>query len=174
MGVGLTARILERIERWFLDPVPIVSLVLARIIFGGILVGAYLSILPDIGALYGPRGLPGPQPIQSFDTANVFIPGRDFINAAFPSLPPSLFWILFAILIASAAAFSVGYKTRFAGAVALALHVVFVRCRNPAAQWGWAEFIQPLMLYVIAAPTGRYLSVDAYLRRSHGAAPCRR
>jgi hypothetical protein len=160
----------ERIERWFLDPVPIVALVLARIVYGAVLVCAYLAILPDVGALYGPRGLPGPAPIQSFDPT-VFIPARDVVNAAFPSLPPSVFWMLFALLIASAAAFSVGYKTRVAGTVALVLHVVLARCRNPLAQWGWAAFIQPLMLYVIAAPTGRYLSVDAYLRRSDGAAP---
>jgi hypothetical protein len=156
--------VIERVERWFFDPQPLLPLVLARIIFGLTLFLAYLMRWPDVQMLYGPRGLPGPALIQDLDPLPTpFQPIIALVNGSGAHLPPSAIWIAYAALLVAALCFALGWRTRAAGVATLLLHLVFVRVRNPLADWGWAEMIQPFLAYVIAAPSGRHLSIDARL-----------
>jgi hypothetical protein len=58
----------------------------------------------------------------------------------------------------------VGYRTRITGGVALLLHVAF-HGRNEFVFWGWAEILTAFTLYVLLAPSGRGLGVDAWRQR---------
>jgi hypothetical protein len=49
-----------------------------------------------------------------------------------------------------------------AGVAALVLHLAF-HGRNEFLFWGWADMITPFLIYVVLAPSGRRLSVDAVL-----------
>jgi hypothetical protein len=160
----------DRVAGWLFEPAPVLPLVLARIAFGAVLFAAYLQSFPDVLALFGSSGLAGPQwPV---------LPGRvrpsplaAWLDAQLGAPPDPLIWLCYVGLLLSSLAFAIGWRTRASGLVALALHVFFEATRLPWAFWGWAQHIQPLVLYVELSRAGRFASLDDWLRRRRSGEP---
>ena len=159
---------LASLETWWLAPRPLQALCGARIVFGSVLFVAYAIRIPALQDLFGPRGIGGPALAEK-------VPG---LPALHPAVLPGLDLLrqipderaisaLFALLLASLAAFAIGYRTRVAGALSLALHLLFW-ARNPIAYAGWASFVIAPLGYVVLAPVGRHWSIDSWLRRRRG------
>lgn len=159
---------LAALERWWLAPRPLQALIGARIVFGAVVFIAYALRLPAYLDLFGPRGIGGPE-----------------FAARMPELPPlhaeiapfldvlrlvpseAAITALYALLMLASAAFTVGLFTPVAGALTWLLHVLFW-VRNPIAFVGWASYLPAPLLYVVLAPVGRHLSIDAWRRRRRG------
>lgn len=164
----------ERLTAFFFAPCPMYALVLARVILGLVLFCCYLNRLPDAQQLYGPQGLLGPELASQQDVEDLYGPAASFaawgdvLRAVVPPPSEAGVWALLAVLLTCSLAFAVGCFTRTSGCIALALHHFFVAFLDPYSYWGWSVHIQPLLVYVLLAPTGRVLSVDAWrrLRRS--------
>jgi hypothetical protein len=162
---------LDALERWFLAPRPLHALVAARIVFGSVLFVAYALRAPAALDLFGPDGIGGPGLEARVPGLPPFHPGAaPFLDLVrqIPSEPAVA--IVYATLLASAAAFTLGAFTRIAGALAWTLHLLFW-ARNPIAYVGWASFLIGPLLYVVLAPVGRHLSIDAWWRRRRGLPP---
>ena len=120
----------------FFAPQPMQALVVSRIVLGLILFAFYAHALPDVPTLWGPEGLGGYALHQRSD---LDLGGRPLEAplrwlAHNPSV--ELIWLLYALLLATSLAFSLGFWTRPAGAIALLLHSLFY-ARNYHAYWGW-------------------------------------
>jgi hypothetical protein len=164
--VGLIARLVDSVDRFFFAPRAIHALVLARVVFGLSLFLCYLNRLPDAADLYGPSGLLGPALATPLDMADLYgdAPVFQAWTGLLRSLPPPSTAAVFAMLAAlmgSALAFALGLFTRASGCIALFLHHFFVVMLDPYSYWGWSMHIQPLMAYVILSQAGRYGSLDA-------------
>lgn len=161
---------LDAWERWLLAPRPLHALVGARIVFASTLLVAYALRAPVHQDLFGPAGIGGPETFARLPGLPPFHPAiagpLDLLRSA-ASAP--VVTALYALLLASLAALAVGFRTRVAGGLALSLHLLFW-ARNPLAFAGWAGFVNGPLAYVVLAPVGRHLSVDAWLRRRQGAA----
>lgn len=159
---------MSAVRSWLFAPRPIQPLVIARIVFGGVVFLCHLVRLPDLQTLYGPEGLVGP---RWFPQLKPYKGGFSWdaeaalwLDRILPPLTPELIAALYALLLVASLCFALGFRTRASGIVTLLLFVYFSRARLPFAYWGWPRHLQALMLYVIAAPTGRQLSLDAWLR----------
>jgi hypothetical protein len=145
----------------------------ARIGFGLALFWSYFSLLPSFSVALGPDGLLGASFLDDVPGPTVGRATTEHVRWLQAVPEPAVLWALYYLLLAAAVAFIVGYRTRLAGAAALVLHLAF-HGRNEFVFWGWADMITPFLLYVVLAPSGRRLSVDALLaerarRRSLGA-----
>jgi len=163
---GARARFAAALARFF-APQPQQGMVAARIGFGLVLFGAWVSKAPALQALYGPEGVGG---FASHQRAPGLAAGRP-LEAAWQHLhrleSPEAVTALWVLLLLASGAFAAGYRTRLAGLVALGLHALF-QARSYAVMGDWAVMIKPWLLYVILAPSGRRLSVDAWLRARRG------
>ena len=157
---------------WFFAPQPIHALVAARVVFGFALLSCYLVRLPDARALYWPTGLTGPETFQNLRAAPAAVEWlARVVEAWFPTISAGAMAGLYALLLLSALCFMLGFRTRLAGSLALAIHAYLVWGRDPFAYWGWGEHIQVLFLYLVLAPTGRVFSLDAWLAGRRGQPP---
>jgi hypothetical protein len=155
---------------WLFEPATVLPLVLARIVFGGILFVAYLQRLPDVMALFGSEGLAGAHwPIAPGTTAPPSL--ASWLDARLAAPSDGLVWLCYTGLLASSLAFATGWRARASGLLALALHLFFERTRLPWTFWGWANHIEPLILYVSLSPAGRFASLDDWLRRRRSGEP---
>lgn len=151
-----------RIERWFLGPAPLDGLAAARIAFGATLFLCYAARAPVVMDYWGPGGFGGALFLASVPDA------PPLEHRVWPALAwlrvvrsEAAVWALWSALLAASAAFALGWRTRLAGAVALALHVSFY-ARNPFAYDGsWAQYLTGPLLYTVLAPSGRLWSLDA-------------
>lgn len=161
----------DGLETWFLAPRPIHALVGARIIFGATLFIAYALRAPAVLDLWGPRGFGGPDLMAR-------VPG---VPPLHPGLAPALDLLrhvssdavvmaLYVLVLVASLAFTVGAATRISGAILFALHFLFW-ARNPVAYVGWGTYVNAPLLYLVLAPVGRRVSVDAWLRRRRGLPP---
>lgn len=152
------------VDRFFFSPLPQQGMVACRIGFGLLLLVAYAARAGRVPELYGPRGLGGWEVAQRVPVVGF---GR-ILDAPFRWLvanpSDAVVWTLYAMLLAAALAFALGAWTRPAGVVLLLLHTLFT-ARNQYAYTGWAWMAKPFLLYTILAPSGRWLSVDAWRRR---------
>jgi len=171
-GLSARAEPLGALRDFFFAPVPIYPLLLARVLWGLALLVAYLALLPDVPALFGPAGLAGAEWLPpQFHGWRLLTPVYAWVESALPPLALAHVWTCYAILIAAAACFSVGFWTRSSGALLLACHLFLVQVRNPLAFWGWAAMLDGLLAYLLCAPVGRFWSVDAWLERRRTGAP---
>jgi hypothetical protein len=155
-----------RLRAFWFGLVPVAPMAVARVLLGGTLLIAYLWLLPSFDRLLGPDGLLGagfhdqvPGPTVGRSTTASF--------RAFQHLDSlTALRVLYAVLLVACLLFTVGYRTRLTGAVALLLHLGF-HGRNEFVFWGWAEIVSPFVLYVLLAPSHRRFSVDAWLAGRH-------
>jgi hypothetical protein len=162
---------LDALERWFLARRPLHALVAARIVFGTVLCLAYALRAPAALDLFGPNGIGGPGLYARVPELPPFHPGvAPFLELVRAIPSERAVALLHAALVVASAAFALGCATRVSGAVAWTLHLLFW-ARNPIAYIGWASYLIGPLLYVVLAPSGRHLSVDAWLRRRRGLPP---
>jgi hypothetical protein len=162
--------LLARLERFWLAPRPIAALVGARILLATVLCVAYLQRAPMALDLFGPAGIGGG---DLYARVPDLVPFHPAIAAPLDLLRHAserVVAVAYGALLASLAAFALGWHTRVAGLLAVVLHVLFW-VRNPLAYTGWAAFVIGPLAYVACAPVGRRLSVDAWLRRRRGLPP---
>ncbi len=156
---------LAALERWFLAPRPLHALIGARIIYGSVVFIAYALRFPAVQDLFGPNGLGGPAFVERLPDLPPLhpeiVPALDVLRFV-PS--EAAIYALYALILVASAAFALGFCTRIAGVLTLGLHLLFY-ARNPIAYVGWAGYLNGPLLYVVLAPVGRHLSIDAWLRR---------
>jgi hypothetical protein len=163
--MSLRARAAARwagVEGWFLGPAPLDGLAAARIAFGATLFLCYASRAPVAMDYWGPAGFGGAVFLAQLPDAPP-LEQRVLPALAWLRFVPSegVVWAAWALLLATSAAFALGWRTRLAGALALALHVSFY-ARNPFAYDGsWAQYLTGPLLYTVLAPSGRMWSLDA-------------
>lgn len=167
----MSAGVLDRLERWWFAPRPIDALAGARVVLASVLWIAYAQRFPLRLDLFGPEGIGGAGLASRVPALPPFHPGiappLDLLRLV--SSDAAVTGLYLALLVALAS-FAIGWRTRLAGAIAFALHLLFWT-RNPLAFAGWAGFVNGPLLYVALAPVGRRLSVDAWLRRRRGLPP---
>jgi hypothetical protein len=147
----------------FFGPAPQQGMVACRIAFGALLFTSYLWRRPWIEALYGPSGMGGSELAARFPAAAF---GRP-IDAPFRWLAAAdslaVVYAAWLLLLVASLCFLLGYRTRLAGALMLLLHASFV-ARNQYAYFGWAWMAKAFVLYTVLAPSGRWVSIDAWRR----------
>ncbi len=145
----------------FFAPQPQHAMVVARIGFGAILASYYLSRLPWVQVFWGPEGIGGAATharVPGLRAGRPLEEALQWLHLVDSSLPIG---VLYGLMVLAALAFLVGAWTRVAGVLLLVLHALF-HARNPHAYLGWAALIKPFLLYATLAPSGRFLSVDAW------------
>lgn len=146
---------------------PAEGMVICRIVFGAVLFGCYLTKAPRVPAIYGPEGVAGSAlRTRSPESWPQGLPIDEIFQWLHRIESLETIWILFALLLVSSLAFSLGAFTRLSGCIALVLHAVFHAHAN-LLYGGWAEMIKPFMLYVILSNAGEFWSIDAW-RRGRG------
>jgi len=166
-----------RIEAWFFGPVPVHAMVLNRLILGSVLFLHAASRVPEFGVVYGSASGAWSEPFREFarsmlapQLAIPLLPVVDALAQLAPEAREPLLVALYAGLLASSLAFTLGLHTRPAGCVALALHMLFVAV-HPFADWSWARMVAPFSFYCILSRAGDYASLDAWRRRRRGHRP---
>lgn len=160
-------------EAWLHDSRPVHAMVAGRIIFGGVLFLCYVVRLPDAAMLYGAEGLAGPTFIQQLvPSATIFQALYDALGLDWPAPGRVTLSVLYAVALACALCFAVGYRTRTTGWIVWLIHLYFYKLRLPLAYWGWPALMQGFMMYVLLSRAGNFFSLDAWLaRRKTGRPP---
>lgn len=158
----------ERVDGFFFDEQPVLALVVCRFVFGICLFGGYVTRVTDLQLLFGPDGISGAA-LHSRAPAGWpqnLLPHDPFRWLHFSS-SEALVWVMWIVLLISALAFAVGFKTRISGCVALLIHAIF-HSHNLILFLGWGYLIKPYMAYVIMSRAGEHLSLDVWFRRRRG------
>lgn len=166
-----------RFTQWWLGPLPVHAMVLNRMILGGVVLAHALSRAPEFGLLFGRGAGVWSEPYRAF-VSRYLVPdlGAPLVGAVslVAGLPPgpreAVVVGLYATLLAASLAFALGLFTRWAGVVALLIHLFFVGL-HPLAHYGWASMVMPFGLYVVLSRAGDYASLDAWRRRRRGLPP---
>lgn len=149
---------MKRVEGWLWAPTPLHWAVVMRIGFGLIYLLCYLQLLPHALTLFGADGLLGPHSTQRvFEGGG---DGLDDLRRLRIALPDGILLGLYAALLAAAASFALGFRTRTAGVAMILLHGLFWG-RMPLVYSGWPYAAQCLVAYLILADCGRWGSLDA-------------
>jgi len=164
------------VERWFLGLVPVHAMVLNRIILGGVLFLHAAFRIPEFGVLYGGSSAAWSAPYRDFVRDMLapqiplpLLPVVSLLAKLEPEPRQLLLLGLYAGLLVSSLAFALGLRTRAAGWLCLALHLLFYAI-HPFADWSWARLVAPFTLYCILSRAGDYASLDARSRRRRGVA----
>lgn len=139
-------------ERFFFQPTSMATLAVVRIAFGIVAFGWTASLAPDLMNFFGKRGLVPAQPSNRF-----------WIGVLSPAAPDWLVYVVFAVTLISAACLIVGYRTRIAAALVFVGILSFER-RNPFVFNAGDVLVRNLAFYVMLAPSGVALSLDAWRR----------
>jgi hypothetical protein len=171
---GRGARFLGRISDWFFAPAPLHAMVLNRIVLGGVLFLHAASRLPEFDVVYGGDSGAWSAPYREFvdvvlgrEMALPLLPAVSVLAGLAPPLRDLLVQGLYGTLLVSSLAFLLGFRTRSAGCIAVALHVLFLGV-HPLADWSWAQIIVPFTLYVVLSRSGDAVSIDDWRRRRRG------
>ena len=151
----------------FFAPQPMVGMVAARIGVGLILFFCYATKFRVVQSLYGPDGVGGAALYERAPGFPLVRPLESGFQLLLHVDSPLVIHALWAVLALSSLAFAVGWATRWTGALALVLHVLF-HARNPYAYTGWAVMVIPWLLYLVLSRVGDFASVDAWIRRRRG------
>lgn len=150
-------------RRFWFAPQSTTALGLFRIAFGLIVVAWTLSLVPDLGAFFGPHGFLPSSPREQYTVA---------ILGAHPSM--SLVVGAFVVLLVVGICLTIGFATRVA-AVAVWLLVTAFQRRNTFVFDAGDALIRIDAFLLMLAPSGAALSVDRWLRHKDDfwAAPAR-
>jgi hypothetical protein len=142
-----------------------------RAAFGLMVLWYYLRLSPYLQVFFGPAGVGG------FDTAERWPTFPIAATEGFENFEllrhisqPGVVVALYVALLLAALLFAVGCFTRVAGLSLAALHVIFA-AHQPHLTMGWAQIYPAFVVYVALAPSGRFWSVDAWLRRRQSSLP---
>lgn len=165
---NVASRAFERAYGWLATPRDSLPMCAARAGLGATLFAAYLQYLPFALVLFGPHGIGGHDTLARHPD----FPGNAYewytrIRVLHLATSDGVVGLLYGLLLASAAAFAVGFRPRLFGIIAAGLHMVFY-AHTPHIDGGWTALIGPFIFYLVLADCGSQLSVDAWLRRRRG------
>lgn len=154
------------LEKIFRKQVDLTPLAVCRITFGLALFCHYASLSSFYQTAFGPEGIGGEHYRAHQDFVTNF--ARDYVKG-FAYLDyltsPWQITVVYLILLLSSLCYILGFRARFFGALALALHYIF-HAKMEFAFWGWGELIKPFVLYTLIWPRlSAIYSVDRWLRR---------
>jgi Vitamin K-dependent gamma-carboxylase len=160
---------MSKLEQFFFAPVAFRGLYVMRAAFGAIAVFYYLRLSPHVPALFGPDGVGGHATAVRWPTFPLPVP-ENFDRFTWLSTVSSLslVWLLYGLLLLSAALFTLGLRTRLAGLALVVLHVLFT-ARQPLLPVGWTQLYPVFVAYLTLAPSGAAWSLDS--RRSASLGP---
>ena len=136
-------------QRFWFEPQETSSLALFRIAFGLIAIAWTATLIPNLFAFFGPRGILPRNVAQG--------PGEWGILAI--SNSPALLVAVFAVTLGAAVALTMGFYTRIA-AVLFWIGIVSFEHRNPFVTNSGDGVIRTLAFFCALAPAGAALSVD--------------
>jgi hypothetical protein len=147
-------------------------MVLNRCILGGVLFFHAVSRLPEFAVLYGSSS--GAWSTAFRELVAGFLAGDRVghlplsvvsLLAQLGSEPREAVLVsLYGVLLAASLAFALGFFTRTAGCVAVALHLLLIAI-HPLANWDWSRMVVPFTAYVVLSRAGDHVSIDAWRRR---------
>jgi hypothetical protein len=151
-------------NRFVHAPAPVLPVCVYRIALGLTLLADAALFGPYVTTLFGPRGIVSLATAHRLEMGNgldllAFLPQTDESTLAF-----------FALYVIAVLLFTVGLFTR-ASAALVWLGIVSLHHRNPSIVNGCDDFLRIVPFFMIFAPAGERLSVDAWLRRRRGVAP---
>ena len=155
----------RKLEGFFFASYRQESLYICRVILGLSLFAHYATLLAigKVENTFGPDGLIGARLSAHIPEMTGAARPEDFgfqFLQNFASM--ETIWFLYFIILAAALLFAVGFKTRWAGGIALLLHLLFHH-QNEFAYWGWGDLINPFLMYTLLGNSGRWYSVDAWI-----------
>lgn len=154
---------------WF-TPADPVNLGVIRIIIGAVLLYAHLTTLPDLFDHIGPGAwVDGPALLAlhglPFDASNS---DAGLLRSSVQSLwfhvqSPWLIGILHTVFIVALVCFTIGMRSRVASMLVWFGHISYVQ-RGTVIAFGMDSIVAMLTFYLMFAPVGATLSLDAWLR----------
>jgi vitamin K-dependent gamma-carboxylase-like protein len=139
-------------ERFWFEPTSTATTAVVRIAFGLVAFGWTASLAPDLMSFFGRRGILPTQPSNRF-----------WIGVLSPSAPDWAVYLTWAVLLIAAACLVIGYHSRLASVLVFIGILSFER-RNPFIFNAGDVLVRNLAFYVMLAPTGAALSLDAWRR----------
>jgi hypothetical protein len=139
-------------ERFWFEPASVATVAVVRIAFGLVAFGWTASLAPDLMSFFGRRGILPTQPSNRF-----------WIGVLSPSAPDWAVYLTWALLLVAAACLVIGYHSRLASILVFIGILSFER-RNPFIFNAGDVLVRNLAFYVMLAPTGAALSLDAWRR----------
>jgi vitamin K-dependent gamma-carboxylase-like protein len=137
-------------ERFWFEPSSVVTIAVVRIAFGLVALGWTASLAPDLASFFSRRGLIPTQPSN-----------RYWIGVLSPAAPDWAVYVVWGVLLVAAACLVIGYHSRSASVLVFVGILSFER-RNPFIFNAGDVLVRNLAFYVMLAPTGAALSLDAW------------
>jgi hypothetical protein len=139
-------------DRFWFAPVSVSTLAVCRIAFGLVSFGWTLSLLPDLMSFFSRRGVVPGQPSY-----------RYWVGILSPAAPDWAVWTVWAVLLVASVCLVLGFWTRLASIFVFVGILAFER-RNPFIFNAGDVLVRNLAFYLMLAPAGAALSVDAWRR----------
>ena len=139
-------------QRFWFEPESVSTLAVCRIGFGIVALGWTLSLAPDLVSFFGRRGVLPAQPEN-----------RYWIGVLSPAAPSWAVYTVWAILLVTSVCLILGAWTRLASILVFVGILSFER-RNPFIFNAGDVLVRNLSFYLMLAPAGAALSVDAWRR----------
>jgi len=139
-------------ERFWFEPTSVATVAVVRIAFGFVAFGWTASLAPDLMSFFGRRGIIPVQPSNRF-----------WIGVLSPAAPDWAVYLAWGLLLVAAACLVIGYHSRLASVIVFIGILSFER-RNPFIFNAGDVLVRNLAFYVMLAPTGVALSLDAWRR----------
>lgn len=153
------------IERFFFAPLRFRGLFVMRAAFGLIAIFHYLRLAPYVQVFFGPAGVNGHDTAQRWPSFPMAVTENlEHFSLLANVADPSLVWLLYGLLLLTAAAFTLGLFTRVAGVLLLVLHAIFAS-HQLTPTGGWSKLYPVFVLYLTLAPAGDAWSLDAWRKR---------
>ena len=140
------------LERFWFEPQSVATLVFVRIAFGIVAFLWTLSLAPDLMNFFSRSGFVPAQPSNRF-----------WLGVLSPAAPDWLVYVVFVVTLIAAACLIVGFRTRLA-AVLVFVGVLSFERRNPFMFNAGDVLVRNLAFYLMLAPSGVALSIDAWRR----------
>ena len=145
-------RVSEAWDRFWFTPESTSTLAVVRILFGITALGWTLSLAPDLMSFFSRTGVIPSQPS-----------GRYWVGLLARAAPSWAVYALWAVLVAASVCLIFGLWTRLASILVFAGIISFER-RNPFIFNAGDVLVRNLAFYLMLAPAGAALSVDAWHR----------
>jgi hypothetical protein len=139
-------------DRFWFEPTSVATVAVVRIAFGLIAFGWTASLAPDLMNFFSRRGLIPAQP--SF---------RFWIGVLSPNAADWAVYVTWSILLVASLCLIIGFRSRLASVLVFIGILSFER-RNPFIFNAGDVLVRNLAFYVMLAPTGAALSLDAWRR----------
>jgi hypothetical protein len=139
-------------ERFWFEPTSVATIAVVRIAFGLVAVGWTASLAPDLMSFFGRRGIVPIQPSNRF-----------WIGVLSPAAPDWAVYLTWAVLLVAAVSLVIGFHPRLAS-VLVFVGILSLERRDPFIFNAGDVLVRNLAFYVMLAPTGAALTLNAWRR----------